>query len=100
MTITQESAFESNIEAHLLGHGWGKVAPASYDRSLGLFPDEVVAFVQASQPKQWAQLVARHGGEPTAREKFVGYSQLAVVPWLVKRCCRARWALRSRIRAW
>jgi type III restriction enzyme len=29
-----------------------------------------------------------------------GYSQLAVVPWLVKRCCRARWALRSRIRAW
>ena len=29
-----------------------------------------------------------------------GYSHLAVVPWLVKRCCRARWALRSRIRAW
>jgi len=29
-----------------------------------------------------------------------GYSHLAVVPWLVKRCCRARWALLSRIRAW
>lgn len=53
--ITHESAFESNIEAHLLDHGWSKVAPAGYDRKLGLFPDEVVSFVQASQPKAWQQ---------------------------------------------
>ncbi len=71
MTITQESAFESNIEAHLLSSGWGKVAPSSYDRTLGLFPEEVVSFVQSSQPKAWAQLVSRHGGEPIARERFV-----------------------------
>lgn len=38
--------------------------------------------------------MAEHAG------RYDGYSQLAVVPWLVKRCCRARWALRSRIRAW
>jgi len=69
--ITHESAFETNIEAHLLAHGWSKVAPGSYDRKLGLFPDEVVAFVQASQPKAWQQLVARHGGEAMARQKFV-----------------------------
>ncbi len=48
MSITQESAFEENIEAHLLGHGWGKVAPGGYDRKVGLFPDELIAFVQAS----------------------------------------------------
>ena len=34
------------------------------------------------------------------RPMETGYSHLAVVPWLVKRCCRARWALRSRIRDW
>jgi type I restriction enzyme, R subunit len=69
--ITHESAFESNIEAHLLGHGWSKVVPTGYDRKLGLFPDEVIAFVQASQPKAWQQLVSRHGGEAMAREKFI-----------------------------
>jgi len=69
--ITHESAFEANIEEHLLANGWAKAAPAGYDRKLGLFPNEVVAFVQASQPKAWQQLVSRHGGEQMAREKFV-----------------------------
>src|SRR5687767_3043130 len=63
MRITQESTFESNIEGHLLGAGWGKVAPGGYDRKAGLFP--------ASQPKGWAQLVTRHGGEVGARQKFL-----------------------------
>ena len=71
MSITQESAFEGNIEAHLVGDGWDKLSPAAYDKSLGLFGSEVIAFVQASQPKAWAQLVTRHGGEQTAREKFL-----------------------------
>ena len=71
MSITKESAFESNIEAHLLGHGWHQLSPAAYDRTAGVFGDEVIEFVQASQPKAWAQLVTRHGGEATAREKFL-----------------------------
>ena len=71
MSITRESAFEANIEAHLLGHGWHSLAPAAYDRKAGVFGEEVIAFVQASQPKQWQQLVTRHGGEAMAREKFV-----------------------------
>ncbi len=32
MTITKELAFESNIEAHLLDHGWHSLAPTGYDR--------------------------------------------------------------------
>lgn len=71
MSITKESAFEANIETHLLGHGWDKLAPASYDRKAGIFGEEVITFVRESQPKAWAQLVTRHGGESTAREKFL-----------------------------
>ncbi|MGN6412516.1 type I restriction endonuclease subunit R [Flexivirga sp.] len=71
MTNTTEATFEGNIESHLLAHGWTSVAPASYDRELGLFPDEVVGFVQASQPKAWQQLVLRHGGEATAYQQFL-----------------------------
>ena len=44
---------------------------SSYDRGLGLFPDEVVAWVQTSQPKAWKQLVTRHGGETAAKQRFV-----------------------------
>ncbi|MEI2775084.1 MAG: type I restriction endonuclease [Tetrasphaera sp.] len=71
MSITHESAFEANIEAHLLGHGWHTLAPAAYDRKAGVFGDEVIDFVKESQPKAWEQLVTRHGGEATAREKFL-----------------------------
>ncbi|WEV77740.1 DEAD/DEAH box helicase family protein [Janibacter cremeus] len=63
--------FEGNIETHLTTNGWGAVPPSSYDRDLGLFPDEVIAFVQESQPKAWQQLVTRHGGEATARQRLV-----------------------------
>jgi len=71
VSIHQESAFEANIEAHLIGHGWLRLDPAAYDRGLGLFGDEVVAYVETSQPKAWQQLVTRHGGEAMARSKFL-----------------------------
>lgn len=71
MTNTNEATFESNIEAHLIANGWEAVDPAAYDRDLGLFADEVVAFVEESQPKAWKQLVTRHGGETAARHRFV-----------------------------
>ncbi len=71
MPITTEGTFEGNIEAYLLSHAWGKVPPSSYDKRLGLFPDEVTTFVQATQPKAWANLVRRHGGEDIARVKFL-----------------------------
>lgn len=71
MTITQEAAFEGNIEAALLGDGWHRLEPAAYNRGMGLFEDEVLAFVEESQPKAWAQLVKRHGSEGMARQKFL-----------------------------
>lgn len=71
MSNTTEATFEGNIEAHLTSHGWASVSPSSFDRDLGLFPDEIVAWVQESQPKAWEQLVARHGGETAAEQRFV-----------------------------
>ena len=71
MSITHEAAFEASIESDLLADGWGKVDPSGYDRTAGLFPEEVVAFVEASQPKAWEQLKTRHGGEESARQRFL-----------------------------
>ncbi|HNP59182.1 MAG TPA: type I restriction endonuclease, partial [Gordonia sp. (in: high G+C Gram-positive bacteria)] len=71
MSITKESAFEANIESHLLAHGWQSWAPSAYDRKAGIFGQEIIEFVKDSQPKPWEQLITRHGGEATAREKFL-----------------------------
>ncbi|WP_106817907.1 type I restriction endonuclease subunit R [Janibacter massiliensis] len=71
MAVTHEVTFEANIESHLTTHGWSSVAPVGYDRKRGIFPNEVIAFVQASQPKAWNQLKARHGSEGVAVDKFL-----------------------------
>lgn len=71
--VASEAAFEDSIEAHLLGNGWLKVDPATYDRQLGLDPGELIAFVEASQPDEWEQLAQRLGGEQAARARVAKY---------------------------
>lgn len=69
--VQLEAAFEETIEGHLLNHEWLRLKPTKYDKKFGLFEDELIAFVQASQPKQWAELVKRHGGEQLASAKLL-----------------------------
>ena len=45
-----ETAFEAEIEAWLLDHGYAKGDPRRFDRALGLDPGELLAFVAATQP--------------------------------------------------
>src|SRR5712691_1611324 len=49
-----EAAFETVIEAQLLANGY-----VSVDRAI--FPETVLAFIRATQPKEWARLEALHG---------------------------------------
>lgn len=65
-----ERQFETEIEAHLLANGWVEGDPKAFDRDLGLDLDQLVAFVEASQPDAWAKLVKVHGSEVVARQKF------------------------------
>ena len=63
-----ESAFEASIVEYLAGHGWVQGDPSEYSRPLGLAHAELVRFVEATQPKEWAKLSALHG--PRVVEKF------------------------------
>lgn len=56
-----EGAFETVIEAHLLGRGYAPVARESFDRERAIFPDVVLAFIRETQPNDWAKLEALHG---------------------------------------
>lgn len=57
----REIDFENAVEAALLAGGYQQLDPKGYDKAAALFPQEVVAFVQASQPKFWQRLEALHG---------------------------------------
>ncbi|MDL5363924.1 type I restriction endonuclease subunit R [Halalkalicoccus sp. NIPERK01] len=64
-----EKAFEDEIAAALLKRGYTRVPSDGFDAERGIFPDEVVSFVQETQPEAWDQLETAHKG--SARERFL-----------------------------
>ncbi|MDD3762394.1 MAG: type I restriction endonuclease [Nevskiales bacterium] len=63
MSLHREIEFENDICAHLAANGWlyADGDAAGYDRPRALFPADVVAWVQASQPRAWETLSKSHG---------------------------------------
>lgn len=52
-----EYDFENAIEYSLLNEGgYTKGNPKAYDKQTALFPDDVVAFIQSTQPKIWERM--------------------------------------------
>jgi type I restriction enzyme R subunit len=68
MSLHKEISFEDEICAHLAAHGWRHAAgdAALYDRSRALFPSDVRAWVEATQPKAWEALTRNHGAAAEA----------------------------------
>jgi type I site-specific restriction-modification system R (restriction) subunit len=62
MSLHNEINFETEICEHLAANGW-LYSPNDdgYDRARALFPDDVLAWVQATQPKAWDAIVKNHG---------------------------------------
>ncbi len=65
MQIHKEISFELEICQHLASRGWlyGEGDAAGYDRTLAIFPADVLAWVQATQPKAWETLTKNHGNK-------------------------------------
>lgn len=59
-TRHSEAAFETVIESHLLTHSYARITPP-FDTERAIFPNEILHFIQATQPKEWAKLEALHG---------------------------------------
>jgi type I restriction enzyme, R subunit len=62
MSLHKEINFEEEICENLADNGW-MYSPndAGYDRALALFPEDVVAWVQGTQPEAWQAIVKNHG---------------------------------------
>jgi type I restriction enzyme R subunit len=67
METTSEAALETAIEAVLVGAGYTRLDGKGFDRERAIFPDEALAFIQATQAKVWGKLEALHGTETGAR---------------------------------
>lgn len=65
----QEKPFQREIAEYLEGHGWYH-SPNScgYDKERALFPEDVLGWLQDTQPEQYARIVPEHGDE-AARAK-------------------------------
>ena len=63
MTVHKEISFEVEICDHLSANGWlcALVDAEGYDRARALFPADVLAWVQVTQPKAWQALVKSNG---------------------------------------
>ncbi len=73
----RESALEDEITDHLVTYGGYAVVKhgtrtADFDATTGLDQAELFAFLQDTQPDEWAQLVKLHGADDgTARVRFI-----------------------------
>ena len=65
MSLHQEISFETDICQHLGANGWcyAEGDAVGYDRARALFPADVLAWVQATQPKAWETLTKNHGAQ-------------------------------------
>ena len=63
--LHKEINFEVEIYDHLAANGWLYAAndAAGYDRARALFPADVLAWVQDTQPKAWDALEKNHGAQ-------------------------------------
>jgi hypothetical protein len=63
MPLHKEITFETEICTHLGANGWlyAEGNATAYDRARALFPADVLAWVQSTQPDAWKVLVKNHG---------------------------------------
>ena len=66
--LTTENTFETAIEQALVQDGGYSIGdPNTYSKELGVFKDEILAFLQRSQPKKWEKISAIHGKDTENR---------------------------------
>ncbi len=66
MSIHKERTFEDELVEHLTANGWLLGDAGKYDRALALYPEDLLGWVQETQPQQWAKYAAHHGSAAPA----------------------------------
>ena len=62
-----EQDFETHIEQHLLNSGYHKRLPSEYNKEQCLISEEVIKFIQTSQPKEYEKLQTHLGADTDSK---------------------------------
>jgi len=73
MTYTEQN-FEEHIEENLLNSGYHQQDTEKYDKNLCLIPEEIITFIQSSQPDEFEGLKKQYGAD-TAQKLIYRLSQ-------------------------
>ncbi len=65
-TAHREKYFEAYIVKQLVERGWKVGETSGYDQNHALYPADLEAWIQETQPTKWAKLVASNGEKATA----------------------------------
>lgn len=60
---TSEKNFESDIQAYLLENGYHSRTSNDYDKKLCLIPQDVLNFINATQPQEWQKYQTQYGDD-------------------------------------
>ncbi|MBX0329986.1 DEAD/DEAH box helicase family protein, partial [Oscillochloris sp. ZM17-4] len=63
MTKHRERTFEDEVVAHLTANGWLEGRSDGYDRELALYPEDVLGWLEETQPTELAKLGRLHNGD-------------------------------------
>ena len=61
-TAHQEKHFEDYVVSRLAAQGWKVGDTAKYDTERALYPEDLVAWLEATQPEKWAKLQKDNAG--------------------------------------
>jgi len=63
MSKHRERTFEDEVVEHLTAHGWLLGHSDGYDRELALYPEDVLGWLEETQPTELAKLGRLHNGD-------------------------------------
>ncbi len=75
--LASERIFQDDILRQLQAHGWLLGSSDHYNRALALYPEDVLGFVQQTQPVQWQRFCANHPRDSEQKFLELVASQLA-----------------------
>ena len=61
---TRENSFQNDILDQMQSHGWLLGESKQYNKALALYPEDLISFVQTTQPEQWKKQLSIHPKNP------------------------------------
>ncbi|MGJ8641768.1 MAG: type I restriction endonuclease subunit R [Luteolibacter sp.] len=64
---SNENTFQNDVIDQLIANGWMLGKPEGYNRELALYEEDLIGFVQDTQPKEWEKLSKLYPGNTEAK---------------------------------